>query len=427
MKGDSRPGRDGGPDRVHIDDEPTRTWEGGANPPRSPGADAARALLAAVDDPPTGEDVTVLRVALGDGAPATLERVTTRVDDEPAIHATSIGTDAGPARSEAFDALMSPRYNPTVTAAGLWTSEGVAGVAFATYRRQDSSTATGSAGEDTAGTFEQLQAEHSTVPYDELVAELDAAGLNRFEDGADVDALVDADEDATVTAAADAEALAPVYGDGGTLADTATAEGAAGGPDERAPALEPPEGWFEDVASDVTGTTTDPAEDGDDEPAVELEFPDEEEAAACAEADTVPVGADVDAGDDPDDEADAGPVDGRPGAPSGRDGSPADGAFGRLLDAIEAAGLPESRDGCPGEAVYQPTTGEDPASGSDRPAPGAWPAEAAPELAAIEERTDDPDDDVAAAIEALRDRQALLARATACLLETVAVPDSEAD
>jgi len=410
MKGDRLPAPDGGTERARIDVDapPERTWAVGADPPLPPEPAAARDLLAALERPPVGEEPTVLRVVMADESPATLGTVTGSIESEPSVVGTSIGTGAGPERTDAFDALLAPQRNPVVTAAALWTTQGVGGVAFAAFAREGTTaTETAPAGDDNPpAAFAELQAEVSEVPYEELVAELEASDVETPGEAADIDALVHP------------EPVGPVPPPDEEGAATA-GQGAAATDDE--PAEEPVDDPFEGADDDGARWVDDPPLSGaDEEPddgapgGIDLAFPDEETADDVAEA-VEWTGTERSGGRD---ETDAAGGDGASGAGETervRGDLPPEAAFERLLAAVEAADpSPDQR-----ERLRAALGGERPA---DRPASELAAdlaglrqrsAELATELAALEHRLDEERSDAAAAVADLRERQDALAAATA--------------
>jgi hypothetical protein len=425
MKGDRRPVPDGGTERARIDVDapPERTWEVGADPPLPPDPAAARELLAALDWPAVGEEPTVLRVVLGDESPATLDTVTGSIESEPSVTGTSIGTDAGPERTDAFDALLAPQRNPVVTAAALWTTRGVGGVAFATFARSGPAAADGvAAGDDNPpAAFAELQEEVSQVSYEDLVTELERTDVGAPGEG--VDALVDPDPVGPVRptdgGAPGAVGEDPDEGgdegpaDGGDdgafeTGDDGPVGGADGGPTDAETDGRPPA----ESADEAPAETDDGAADGDAPATIDLTFPDEETARNVAEAvewfGTEPSGATPDADAAADDATSgAGETERVPG-----DLSP-DEAFERLLAAVEAAD-PEQRERLR-DALGADRTADRPRSElvADLAGLRQRSAELATELAALEHRLDAESEDAAAAVADLRDRQDALAAATA--------------
>lgn len=225
--------------------DPIRTWATGRREPNPPTAAETADLATAAGTTGNSDVLTAIRVVLEEPGRDTRRTVLTDLSPEPGILDTSTGYDCGPDDDDAFDVLLASEHDSLVASSALATLDAVEGAAVASYRTDDLGIEPDDGGEaasdgavaeaiegdrangDSAPSFEELDAELSPVDYDELVADLDEAGIGPDDDEAAIDrALREADADRSDDADAKErqddrgpEGESPVAGDGGATTD----------------------------------------------------------------------------------------------------------------------------------------------------------------------------------------------------------------
>lgn len=228
----------GGGDKEPV--EPLRSWRVGMRAPTPPERADVERLVEAVGPRLAQESYTVLRATLLDDDPETRDAVLRELADEPAVLGTSVGHGCGPAGADRFDALVAPEHDPVNVATALAAADGVVGVALAEYPADDADGAAVPPAEDSSGVFDELKGDIAQVSYDNLLEELDAAGLGPTEDEVDISPMIDADTDG-------AGGSGTAEADGGARADPS--EVAAGATDDVGP-----EGDAPPPSTDEAGT-----------------------------------------------------------------------------------------------------------------------------------------------------------------------------
>lgn len=244
--GDERGGGDQEPG------EPLRSWRVGMRAPTPPERAAVERLVEAVGPRLAQESYTVLRATLLDGDPETRDAVLREVADEPAVLGTSVGHDCGPDEADRFDALVAPEHDPVNVATALAAADGVVGVALAEYPSADADGAAAPEVEDSPGVFDELKGDIAQVSYEDLLEELDDAGLGPGDDEVDISPMLDADADGAGGAA---------EADGGARADPSEVAAAAEEVELDGDAPSPSTNAADDVDEGGTnGNRSDPAE-----------------------------------------------------------------------------------------------------------------------------------------------------------------------